>query len=244
MDFKGKTVEKAITAALESLNVIEEELDITIVQEPTKGLLGLIGNKEAQIKVALKETPISKLLENNKIEKKETIKNTKNNKKYLIEPLTEEDRKRKINKGINLLRKILDILGYSVECFIRDEGEFIRIDIRGRNVGSLIGKRGETLYAFQYLVNLAANRNDNNSLKFIIDIEDFRKRREKTLNILANHLAKKVVETKKSISLEYMNPFERKIIHMSLQEHEFVETIGEGNEGKRYVKIILKETRK
>ncbi|AMP21253.1 hypothetical protein AZF37_08950 [endosymbiont 'TC1' of Trimyema compressum] len=240
MNFKGKTVEEAITAALESLNVTEGELDITIVQEPVKGLLGLIGNKEAQIEVTLKETPISSLLEDEKVVKKETVKNVENNKM----PLTEEDRQRKIEKGTGFLKEVLDTLEYPVEYFIRDEGEFIRIDIRGKNVGNLIGKRGETLYAFQYLVNLAANRNDDNSLKFIIDIEDFRKRREKTLDALANRLAKKVVETRKPVSLEPMNPLERKVIHMSLQEHEFVETISEGNEGQRYVKIILKETLK
>ena len=240
MNFKGKTVEKAITAALESLNVTEDELDITIVQEPVKGLLGLIGNKEAQIEVTLKETPISSLLEDEKVVKKETIKNVENNKT----PLTEKDRQKKIEKGTGFLKEVLGTLEYPVEYFIRDEGEFIRIDIRGKNVGNLIGKRGETLYAFQYLVNLAANRNDDNSLKFIIDIEDFRKRREKTLDALANRLAKKVVETKKPVSLEPMNPLERKVIHMALQEHEFVETISEGNEGQRYVKIILKETRK
>jgi len=241
MNFKGKTVEEAITAALESLSVTEDELDITVVQEPVKGLLGLIGNKEAQIEVTLKETPISSLLEDEKIMKKEAVNVAKSSNKT---PVTEEDRQRKIDKGTGFLKEVLDTLEYPVEFFIRDEGEFIRIDIRGKNVGNLIGKRGETLYAFQYLVNLAANRNDNNSLKFIIDIEDFRKRREKTLDALVNRLAKKVVETKKPVSLEPMNPLERKVIHMSLQEHEFVETISEGNEGQRYVKIILKETRR
>ena len=241
MNFKGKTVEEAITAALESLSVTEDELDITVVQEPVKGLLGLIGNKEAQIEVTLKETPISSLLEDEKIMKKEPVNKAVNSAKT---PLTEEDRQRKIEKGTGFLKEVLDTLEYPVEFFIRDEGEFIRIDIRGKNVGNLIGKRGETLYAFQYLVNLAANRNDDNSLKFIIDIEDFRKRREKTLDALANRLAKKVVETKKPVYLEPMNPLERKVIHMSLQEHELVETISEGNEGQRYVKIILKETRR
>ena len=242
MNFKGKTVEEAITAALESLSVTKDELDITVVQEPVKGLLGLlIGNKEAQIEVTLKETPISSLLEDEKVLEKETVKSVVNNNKT---PLTEEDRQRKIEKGTGFLKEVLDTLEYPVEYFIRDEDEFIRIDIRGKNVGNLIGKRGETLYAFQYLVNLAANRNDGNSLKFIIDIEDFRKRREKTLDALANRLAKKVVETRKPVSLEPMNPLERKVIHMSLQEHEFVETISEGNEGQRYVKIILKETRR
>ena len=240
MNFKGKTVEEAIVTASKKLNVTKDELDIAIIQKPTKGLLGLIGNKEAQIKVTLKKTLISSLLENDNATKKEIVKNVKNNKK----PLTKEDRHRKIEKGTNFLREVFDILKYSVKCFIKDKGDFIKIDIKGENVGSLIGKRGETLYAFQYLVNLVANRNEDNSLKFIIDIEDFRKKREKTLDALANRLAKKVIETRKPTSLEPMNPLERKIIHMSLQEHEFVETISEGNEGQRYVKIILKEIRK
>lgn len=236
MNFKGKTVEGAITAALKSLSVTKDEVDITVLQEPVKGLLGLIGNKEAEIEVTLKDTPVSSLLEDDQIK---PVKNTvvdRSNKP----PLTDEDRARKIEKGTNFLKEVLGALDYPVEYFIRDEDEFVRIDIRGKNVGNLIGKRGETLYAFQYLVNLAANRNDDNSLKFILDIEDFRKRREKTLNALASRLATKVVETKKPVSLEPMNPLERKVIHMALQEHPQVETISEGNEGQRYVKIILK----
>ncbi|MDD2370893.1 MAG: protein jag [Firmicutes bacterium] len=232
MNFKGKTVEQAIENALNSLGVSKDELDIKIIQEPSKGILG-IGQKEAKIEVSLKETPIEAIIEDLVGAKPD------------LETLTNEieqspEKKKKIDKATAFLKEMINTLGYQVEYFIREEQNFVIINLKGKNAGKLIGKRGETLYAIQYIVNIVANRNDDTNLKFLVDIEDFRMQREKTLTNLANKLARQVKVEGKSVSLEPMNPLERKIIHMALQKDDSIVTTSEGEEGHRHIVISLK----
>ena len=241
MNFKGKTIEEAIKTGLETLGVKENEVDITTIQEPVKGILGF-GSKEAIIDIVLKETSIDSLLEDEVIEEvKETpvVEETPVEKESTTS-LSEEEKAKKIQKAKDFLFPLLKELGYQVECFFKEDADFIKVNIKGRYVGNLIGKRGETLYALQYLLNLVANRNDDNNLKFIIDVEDFRRKRERTLNNLANRLAEKVKETGEPVALEPMNPLERKIIHLALQDNPYVDTVSEGLENTRHIKIIPK----
>lgn len=241
MNFKGKTIEEAIKNGLESLGVKENEVDITTIQEPAKGILGF-GSKEAIVDIALKETSVDSLL-NDDVVVKETI-TVSESKEIPVSAeasvLSEEEKAEKIQKAKDFLFPLLKELGYQVECFFKEDSGFIKVNIKGRYVGNLIGKRGETLYALQYLLNLVANRNDSTNLKFIVDIEDFRRKRERTLNNLANRLAEKVKETGEPVALEPMNPLERKIIHLALQDNPYVETVSEGVENTRHIKIIPK----
>ena len=232
MNFKGKTVKEAILKAVESLGVKEEELSIKVIQEPSKGILG-IGQKDAKIEVTLKETTVAEILEISEEDfgaKKEERKSDKDIK----------NKDEKIQKATSFLKELISQLGYTVEYFIREEDNFVIINLRGSNAGKLIGKRGEALYALQYLVNIAANKRDGNNLKFLLDIEDFRKKREKKLINLANKLAKQVGESGEAVELEPMNPLERKIIHMALQKNPDIETLSKGEEGQRHIIISLK----
>ena len=232
MNFKGKTVKEAILKAVESLGVKEEELSIKVMQEPSKGILG-IGQKDAKIEVTLKETSVAEILKISKEDfraKKEEKKSDKDIK----------NKDKKIQKATSFLKELISQLGYTVEYFIREEDNFVIINLRGFNAGKLIGKRGEVLYALQCLVNIAANKRDGNNLKFLLDIEDFRKKREKKLINLANKLAKQVGESGEAVELEPMNPLERKIIHMALQKNPDIETLSKGEEGQRYIVISLK----
>lgn len=232
MNFKGKTVEEAIENALNSLGVSKDELDITIVQQASKGILG-IGQKEAKILVSLKETPIEAIIED--------LVNFKTEPESTTSKIDESPEKaRKIEKATTFLKELIDTLGYQVEYFIREEENFVIINLKGKNAGKLIGKRGETLYAIQYIVNIVTNRNDDTNLKILVDIEDFRIQREKTLTNLANKLARQVKEEGKPISLEPMNPLERKIIHMALQNDDNILTTSEGEENYRHIVISLK----
>ena len=234
MNFKGKTVKDAILKAVESLGVNEEELEIKVVQEPFKGILG-IGQKDAQIEVSLKETTVAEMLD---IEETAVIEENKvENESVAIKSGIKEE---KIARATAFIKEIISQLGYTVEYFIREEQNFVIINIRGKNAGKLIGKRGETLYAIQYLVNIAANKKDEANLKFLIDIEDFRKKREKTLINLANKLARQVKESGNKVVLEPMNPLERKIIHTALQKFPDIDTSSEGEEGQRHIVISLK----
>ena len=117
----------------------------------------------------------------------------------------------------------------------------IDIELNGPEMGVLIGKRGQTLDSLQYLTNLAINKQSENYYRVKIDTEDYRKRRRETLENLAKNISFKVKRTKRPVSLEPMNPFERRVIHSALQNDRFVETHSEGDEPYRHVVVTLKK---
>lgn len=117
----------------------------------------------------------------------------------------------------------------------------IDVDFKGPEMGVLIGKRGQTLDSLQYLANLAVNKSSDSYVKIKLDTEDYRKRRKETLENLAKNIASKVKRTRRSVSLEAMNPFERRIIHSALQNDKYVSTHSEGEEPFRHVVVTLKK---
>lgn len=121
------------------------------------------------------------------------------------------------------------------------EQESLDIDFAGEDMGILIGKRGQTLDSLQYLVSLVVNKDQKDYVRVKLDTENYRKRRKKTLENLAKNIAYKVRRTRKPVSLEPMNPYERRIIHSALQNNRYVETYSEGNEPYRHVVITLKK---
>ena len=124
---------------------------------------------------------------------------------------------------------------------IDEEEKVIDVDLKGDDMGLLIGKRGQTLDSLQYLTSLAVNKNTENYYKVKVDTEDYRKRRKDTLENLAKNIAYKVKRTKRPVALEPMNPFERRIIHSALQNDKFVVTHSEGEEPFIHVVVTLKK---
>jgi len=116
----------------------------------------------------------------------------------------------------------------------------ISLKIEGDDIGIIIGRRGETLDALQYLTSLVVNRSKEGYKRIVIDVENYRKKREEILIRLANRLADRVIKYKKNITLEPMNPYERRVIHSCLQNHKYVETYSVGEEPNRKVIIALK----
>lgn len=154
-------------------------------------------------------------------------------------------KKNDINDNIQeFLDKIFDAMDLNVEIFIeREEGSnVVNVELKGDDMGVLIGKRGQTLDSLQYLTNLAVNKHTESYVKVKIDTEDYRKRRRETLENLARNIAYKVKRTKHSVSLEPMNPFERRVIHSALQNDKFVATHSEGDEPYRHVVVTLKRS--
>ncbi|MCL2571887.1 MAG: protein jag [Defluviitaleaceae bacterium] len=135
------------------------------------------------------------------------------------------------------LKEVTLAMGLSVSLEVRTWDRQININMSGDNMGLLIGKRGHTLDALQYLVNLAVNQNADASISVVLDTENYRKRRRETLESLAYGIARKVKSTKKSVTLEPMSRFERHIIHTALQNDRFVRTTSEGSEPYRYVVV-------
>lgn len=142
----------------------------------------------------------------------------------------------------DFLSKVFAAMDLKVEIFLEkeEEGKVINVELKGDEMGVLIGKRGQTLDSLQYLTNLAVNKNAEDYVKVKIDTEDYRKRRKETLENLAKNIAFKVKRTKRPISLEPMNPFERRVIHSTLQNDKFVTTHSEGEEPYRHVVVTLK----
>ncbi|SHK28358.1 RNA-binding cell elongation regulator Jag/EloR [Hespellia stercorisuis] len=143
---------------------------------------------------------------------------------------------------VDFIQNTLKAMSMEVEltCEIDGEGALC-IDMKGDNMGILIGKRGQTLDSLQYLANRVANKNQEGYVRVKLDTEDYRKRRKATLENLAKNIAYKVKRTKKPVSLEPMNPYERRIIHAALQSDRYVTTHSEGEEPYRKIVVTLKK---
>lgn len=141
------------------------------------------------------------------------------------------------SRAASLVQSILGAMGLSGQVSVREDAEAIYIEINGEKLGALIGRRGETLNALQYLVALAVNRGEEEKKRVFIDVGGYRKKRDETLRALALKLADKVKRRGRSIVLEPMSPHERRIIHMTLREREDIYTFSEGEEPFR--KIVI-----
>lgn len=153
-------------------------------------------------------------------------------------------KKETINDKVNtFLQDVFKAMDLEVEIVIKESEEeenVLDIELKGDDMGVLIGKRGQTLDSLQYLTNLAINKNSDTYVKVKLDTENYRKRRKDTLENLAKNIAYKVKRTKKAVSLEPMNPFERRVIHSALQKDRYVTTHSEGEEPYRHVVVTLK----
>ncbi len=232
-EFSGKTVDDALTAATVALGVTSDKLDYEVVEKGSSGILG-IGAKDAVIKVSLKG-------ENDEAEKAAataTVSEEKSEKKESL-----DDPSQAIDIISDFLKDVFSSMNLEVEiiCEYDEEDNTINVDLKGPEMGIIIGKRGQTLDSLQYLTNLALNRKVDTYTRVKLDTEDYRRRRKETLENLARNCAYKVKRTKRSVSLEAMNPYERRIIHYALQDDEYVTTHSEGEEPYRHVVITLKK---
>ena len=205
MQFSGKNVEEAIANALRELNVTEDKITYEVIEEGTKGLLGLIGTKPAIIEVVMR--PVERDL---KVE------------------------------ATRFLSGIFENMDITAEMDAELEDNMLKIDISGPKMGLVIGYRGETLDSLQYLTSLVVNKKrEGEYVRVILDTEGYRKKREETLERLAEKTAYKVKKYRRPMKLEPMNPYERRIIHSKLQKIEGIATHSVGDEPFRRVVIEL-----
>ncbi|MBO8127863.1 MAG: protein jag [Peptococcaceae bacterium] len=196
----GKSVQEAVNLALQDLGVSEDRVEIEVLEEPSKGFLGILGGRPARVMVRVKDS---------------------------------------VCDDVSLLvREIVSAMGVAADIKVENEEEnrlYVRLE--GEDAGVLIGRRGETLNALQYLVNLSINRKREERYRVIIDVEGYRKKREETLQRLALKLADKVRRRGRSIVLEPMNAHERRVIHTTLRSRNDIYTFSEGEEP--YRKIVI-----
>ena len=248
----GKTVDEAIAAAAEELGVDKDELDVEILEVPTKRLFGLFGETPAKIRAAVKEKPAPEVsIRNEELEiSNEQPAEPEENFEPILEPSPVEeetfDRDKIIDAAEDFLREVFAAMKLEVIMKIEDEAEdSCLIELSGKGLGVLIGRRGQALDALQYLLNLAVNRkNAQERIHFTLDVEDYRRRREQALIKLAKGVAERAIKTRRDVRLEPMNRHERKIIHTVLQDNDRVETHRAGEEPYRYIIVSPKRGRR
>ncbi|NMB39278.1 MAG: protein jag [Firmicutes bacterium] len=203
----ARSVEEAVSKGLTKLGATRDEVEITILDEGNKGFLGIIGSKQAKVKIEFKV-----------------------------------DIKWKAQVAEDWVKKLLDYM--KIDTVVRmsyEDEENIEIAIYGDNLGLLIGRRGKTLDALQYLVSMIVNRQGGKWVRVIVDVEGYRSRRENTLKALAQRLAAKAQTSGRRVVLDPMTAQERRIIHCELQDFSNVETHSEGREPYRRVIIVPKK---
>lgn len=153
-----------------------------------------------------------------------------------------EEPKRSVEEiASEFLEKVFNAMNIQAKADVMVNGDNVNIELSGEDMGILIGKRGQTLDSLQYLVNLVVNKNSESYMRVKVDTENYRERRKATLENLARNIAFKVKRTKRPVSLEPMNPFERRIIHSALQNDRYVTTRSEGDDPYRYVVVVPKK---
>ncbi|MGL5330054.1 MAG: RNA-binding cell elongation regulator Jag/EloR [Peptostreptococcaceae bacterium] len=209
LSLKSKTKEEAIRSALEAfkkenLDLVESDLEVEVIEAPSKGFLGLIGAKDGTYKITvIKEDEVD--IARNFVEN--IIKNAK------------------VEAKVNVVQ----------------ENNLIKVSIEGQEAACLIGRRGETLDSIQFLTGLALNKiNKDSHLRVLVDIENYRSKREESLIKYANKVARDVKKTKRTRKLDYMNPYERRIVHSALQNDKYVITYSEGTDPYRRLVIEYK----
>ena len=234
VEYKGKNIDDAITNACQALTVTSDKLEYEVVEKGSAGILGF-GSKDAVIKARVKSDNNIVNEENDSV-KEEVKSEVKESKEVKVNSDSEVKPARDPKEFLTEVFKAMDM---EVEIDVEQKGNEINIELSGPDMGVLIGKRGQTLDSLQYLVSLVVNKGTSEYIRVKVDTENYRKRRKDTLENLAKNLAYKVKRTKRSVSLEPMNPYERRVIHSALQNDKYVSTHSEGEEPYRRVVITL-----
>ena len=255
----AKTVNDAITEASIQLGMASTSIEYEVIEEGSAGFLG-IGKKQAVIKAWKKEDKPAKKEVKKEIKKEEPKKEAPKKETPKKENVVKEEPEAPVSEDVAPVKeeKVAEVAPETKEACEKflydvlktmdmevkltssiDEDGALSIDMEGENMGILIGKRGQTLDSLQYLTNRVANKMQEGYVRVKLDTENYRQRRKDTLENLAKNIAHKVKRTKKSVSLEPMNPYERRIIHSALQGDKYVSTHSEGEEPYRRVVVTL-----
>ena len=233
MEFKGKTKNDAITEACRHFSIPSDKLDYEVIDEGKAGLFGL-GAKPAVIKARVKEDS-EEPKETQKLVDSPEISSVKEYAENIVDIDVEAVSKK-------FLMDVFAAMNLNVEINTKynDSLKNLDVDLSGDEMGVLIGKRGQTLDSLQYLISLVVNKGTGEYIRVKVDTENYRQRRKETLENLAKNISYKVKRTRRPVSLEPMNPYERRIIHSALQNDKYVTTHSEGEEPFRRVVVTPK----
>lgn len=217
---EGKTTNEAIENGLKELNVTKNMVDIKVLEnEEKRSFFSILTPRVVKVQLTIKEKSFERVKREIELSSQELEKAQENVERFLDE----------------FIKKLGEEKDYSIESY----KEGLKVNIT--NLGFLIGYRGETLYSFQNILSAIASKGLENRAKVILDIQGYKQKREKTLQDLADKLANTVMKTKRTITLEPMQAYERKIIHSKLQDYKNIETRSIGEEPRRKIIISLKK---
>lgn len=247
IEVSAKTIEEATsqaTAQIESQGRVVTS--VKVLEEPSKGFLGF-GKKDALVRVYFEEgttenidvaekvVPVVEIITETTVDTVETEISV-----VVEDGITKAEQDFIADTGKEFLLGMFGKMGLSVQIEKLTTKDKITFQVHGEDLGILIGKHGQTLDAIQYLTNLVANKEVRSRCQIVVDVENYRSRREETLIQLAHRLGAKVRRTRQKIALEPMNAFERKIIHLALQNEKNIKTDSEGQEPYRHIVIYYK----
>lgn len=250
IEVSAKTIEEATsqaTAQIESQGRVVTS--VKVLEEPSKGFLGF-GKKDALVRVYFEEgtaeniavaekvVPVVETVTESMVDTVET--ETTEIPVVVEDGITKAEQDFIADTGKEFLLGMFGKMGLSVQIEKLTTKDKITFQVHGEDLGILIGKHGQTLDAIQYLTNLVANKEVHRRCQIVVDVENYRSRREETLIQLAHRLGAKVRRTRQKIALEPMNAFERKIIHVALQNEKHIKTDSEGQEPYRHIVIYYK----
>lgn len=222
MIFEGKTTSEAIEKGLKEFNTSRENVDIKILEEEKRSFFSILAPRIVKIEMTLKEN-----------RKKDIRKHEK-------KQISEEEQKKAMKIVEDFVKELTEKLKQSeIEYKLNIVGEYIEVELNGENAGYLIGYRGETLNSIQVIMNSVLKNRMKTHLKVTLDICGYKKERVKTLEQLAERVANTVIKTGKTVTLDPMRPYERKIIHSKLQENSKIRTHSVGEEPYRKIIISL-----
>ena len=274
----GTDVDTAVELALQELNASKAEVDIDVLEQPSRGFFG-IGSKLALVRVSLNDKEEenkqelaeevqeistedanidgekvsekkveAKQKKSSQKKKKKSMKNDRprDDENQISEPVIPEIDMTSLNDleednvAFVFLKGLVEEMGIELNIVGKTDGTDLFFLLEGKDSGTVIGKRGATLDAIQYLTSLVVNKGNGDYIRVVVDAENYRAKREKSLEKLAKRLAEKVVRSRRPFKLEPMNPYERKIIHATLQKDPRVTTKSEGQDPYRRIHIELK----
>ena len=246
VELVGKTKEEAVEEALRQLGTTIENVKVEYEEQKSGGLFGFLAKKEFRVKVTLLETTEK---ENNstddiKREIKKEIKEEKSGEEIIKFDLDASELEENEANTVKFLEDIFEsigITGITIESELID-GD-IHVNVLGEEASRLIGRRGDSLDSLQMLTNLAVNRERGKYSRVLLDIENYRAKREDSLKKYALKMAKQATRQRRIVKLEPMNPYERRIVHSSLQDDRYVKTYSEGKDPYRKVVIEPKYKR-
>ncbi len=221
---EGKTTNEAIEKGLKILNVTKRQVEIKVLEnEDKRSFFSILAPRVVKVELVVKE---------------ETKANENKTKKEIV--ISEEEQEKAEENVKKFLEELKTNISEDMQYNIEKNKTGLNVYIKGENLGFLIGYRGETLYAMQNILVAIAGKGIQDRIRVILDIEGYKEKRKKTLENLAEKVAKTVVKTGKSVKLEPMQAYERKIIHSRLQSNSKVETVSIGEEPYRKIVVSLK----